>query len=321
MIGTILNGQNGQYQLESKIGEGAYGVVYKAINSATFSEIAVKVLIDAQNREAGDRMRREILIVSQLNHNNIIRVLDYGIGPSSMYWFAMPYMKSGSLDKKIVGDHSARFELINIVKLIRGIADGLSLYHQQGGIHRDIKPENILIDIDGTPKLADFGVARCPPQLINGNMTQSPLGTPNYMAPEVFQGKVCEKSDIYSLGVVFWELLHWKRRPSALTALTFERAFEPQIDALCAAMTSADLNNRPDAEIIAQKCDLLIAQFQRKQEAPKQTVTQESSSGWGWLLGMVAAAFVADKALANKWDGDAQRYRGSDGRFRGGRWS
>lgn len=331
MKGTLLDGQRGVYRLEGVLGDGAYGVVHKATDSGG-QVVAIKVLLDDKNQDARIRLMREIQIVSQLNHENIIQILDYGVGPDNIYWFAMPFMANGSLDK-ILQNPKAQFSASKALRLIRGIADGLAVYHDHDGIHRDIKPENILVHSDGTPKLADFGVGRCP-RLTQGNMTCTALGTPNYMAPEHRKNEACSKSDIYSLGIVLWELLHWKRHINPHAPPQFAMSLGQGVKDLYDSMVQLNHVERPDARMVSQQCAkltllLTISEFQKRpatvptqtSTAPMPAATQKSNnSGWGWLLAAAGGLLVLGAATSNEWDGDTRRYRGSDGRFRSGRW-
>ena len=130
-------------------------------------------------------------------------------------------------------------------------------------------------------------------------MTRSALGTPNYMAPELVQNRACSKSDIYALGVVLWELFHWKRHSTPLIPPQFERSFGEEVSNLYKSMIHSNSDERPDAGMVSQQCTRLIEELQRVSEVakkpaaipvqmPAQRATENkqksNNSGWGWLV-------------------------------------
>lgn len=194
-----------RYKISDRIGKGAMGTVYRATDAQTGREVALKVIsgdlsIDPEMQE---RFKREGEALRQLKHPNIVEFLDafqHGEG----YVIVMEYLPDGSLHE-LIAKGPLPIERANHIAL--ELCDALVRSHHLNIIHRDLKPENILLTEDGTPKLADFGVAR----LSEGTrMTRSgtQVGTPYYMAPEAWEGKTLDaQADIWSLGIVLYEML------------------------------------------------------------------------------------------------------------------
>lgn len=196
----------GPYRILEQIGAGGMATVYKAYQPSMDRYIAVKVLPAHLSRDPDftKRFQREARAISRLEHSHILPVYDYGEYEGTTY-IAMRYIKAGTLkDRMSMGGLS--FDEIN--RLISQIGAALDYAHRMGVIHRDVKPANILIDDQGDVYLSDFGLARMmePTQ----QLTESGvgLGTPAYMSPEQGQGiKVDHRSDIYSLGIILYEML------------------------------------------------------------------------------------------------------------------
>jgi serine/threonine-protein kinase len=199
----------GRYEIRGTLGQGAMGVVYRGWDTRLEMEVAVKVLLadpkDPATSEELKRLVREVKISRTLKHPNIVSVYDVDDDPATGRTFIVMEFIQGvplsSLPQKKV------LSFQDTVTLIGQVAGALDYAAQAGVVHRDIKPANILVDLDTlTPKLVDFGVAR----LQGANMTQAQaiLGTPHYMSPEQWRGEVADgRSDIFSLGVVLYELL------------------------------------------------------------------------------------------------------------------
>ena len=195
----------GHYKIISKIGAGGMGEVYLAEDTQLDREVALKFLPPhlCQDEDCRARFKREAQAVAKLNHPNVItiyEVSDYQGRP----FFAMEHVEGQSLRDLAKGKEPA---VDSIVELAIQICDGLSAAHDKKVIHRDIKPSNIVIDAYGRPKILDFGLA-----VIQGGKhltkTGSTLGTVRYMSPEQVQGQeVDHRSDLFSLGVVLYELI------------------------------------------------------------------------------------------------------------------
>lgn len=202
MIGRSL----GKYQIIEKLGEGGMATVYKAYDPSLERYVAIKV-IRAMNQIDSDfliRFQREARALAKLDHPYILKVLDYG-EEGGIPYLVMPFVAHGTLKQYI----NKRIGFKKAIEIIIPIAEALSYAHKRKIIHRDIKPANILFGESGEPILSDFGIAK---MLDAGDQTQLTgtglgIGTPAYMAPEQWNGVVDERTDIYALGIVLYELI------------------------------------------------------------------------------------------------------------------
>jgi serine/threonine-protein kinase len=205
--------QLGQYTLESKIGEGGMGVVYRARHAFLRRPTAIK-LVPAEHagRTSLARFEREVLQTSQLTHPNTVAIYDYGRTAQGVFYYAMEYLDGLSLEQ--LGQHDGPQPPGRVVHLIRQACGALGEAHRRGLIHRDIKPANLYLcvrgDIADYVKVLDFGLAKqlqtADPKLSTDGTV---LGTPLYMAPEgiVRPSEIDERADIYGLGAVAYFLL------------------------------------------------------------------------------------------------------------------
>ena len=195
----------GDYRLEKELGRGGMGVVYRAIQLSMNRPVALKILPRrlAKNESFVVRFLREARSAARLQHPNVVVAYDVGQSPDGYYYFAMEFVKGESLRALI--EREGALPEQQALALALGVAKGLKQAEQVGMIHRDVKPENILIAEDGTPKLADFGLAKAPD---DASVTQSGavFGTPYYISPEQAQGEadIDVRSDIYSLGATLY---------------------------------------------------------------------------------------------------------------------
>lgn len=198
----------GKYRLEKKIGEGAMAAVYRAYDPDLGRHVAVKILPMGflDDAEASKRFYQEIKALAGLSHPNIVRLLDAGREGNYAY-YVMEEMPGGSL-KQMLGKPLPYQQAAG---LLIPAAQGLTYAHSQGIIHRDVKPSNILLSESGEVKIADFGISRIlSDEETRERLTEigTSLGTPEYMSPEVAIGKTSdERADIYSLGIVLYELI------------------------------------------------------------------------------------------------------------------
>ena len=193
------------YKIVKTLGVGGQATVYLAIQKGFDREVALKVMspVLAADPSFGERFVREAKIVAKLSHKSIVTVYDVGES-GSFYYLAMEYLPGGDLKSKIAEGLKAREALTIISKL----AKALHFAHQKGYIHRDVKSENIIFDADGEPLLTDFGIAKASNSSTQMTQTGKLIGTPEYMSPEQCRGKTVDaRSDLYSLGVIFYEML------------------------------------------------------------------------------------------------------------------
>lgn len=200
----------GRYKYLEVIGEGGMATVYRGVQNSLNRPVAIKVLSAdlSDNPSIIKRFKRESLIIAQLNHPNIIHVIDKGTTSSGRPVFIMEFVEGQTLSDVIYQD-SLTFN--RKVDLVIQICKGLAYAHKLGVIHRDIKPANILVDNEGNARLLDFGIASFFKDKHASDESEAKLvmGTEAYMAPEQHLGiaETSELSDIYSLGVVIYELL------------------------------------------------------------------------------------------------------------------
>ncbi len=201
LIGKIFNNR---YWITEKIGTGGMAEVYKATDKVLSREVAVKVLHShyAQDSNFIARFKREAKAAANLTHPNIVAVHDWG-EEEGIYYIVMEYVKGKSL-REILNEKGP-LPVEWAIDIASQVLSALSFAHRKGVIHRDIKPHNILITDDGLVKVTDFGIAQVK---LLGEKEEEVMGTAYYISPEQVQGlPATEASDIYSLGVVFYEML------------------------------------------------------------------------------------------------------------------
>jgi serine/threonine-protein kinase len=202
----------GKYQVQDVLGQGGMGIVYRAFDPAIHRPVAIKTItksaLDPSDLQyALTRFRHEAQAVGRLTHPRIAAIYDYGEDVEIAY-IVMELVNGQSLFHHM--QNQAKFGLKEIGEMVRQLLDGLGYAHSLGVVHRDIKPSNILINDDGRIKLTDFGIAR----IDSSTLTQvgEIMGSPGYMAPEQFLGiDVDARSDLYSVGVIAYELLAGRR--------------------------------------------------------------------------------------------------------------
>ena len=221
MIGETL----GSYLIEAELGSGAMGVVYRGFNKTKNRTAAVKVISAEQvgKGKSLDRFKREIEILKQFNHPNIVRIVGGGV-TGGKYYYAMEYIKGPTLDK-VLGDRGP-LSWLEVVSLGIQLCDALQFAHDHQVVHRDLKPSNLMVTEAGQLKLTDFGIAKQldATQALTG--TGRTLGTAAYMAPEQIRGtpEISHKTDLYALGAVFYQMLTGDTPFKGATALVLMHA-------------------------------------------------------------------------------------------------
>lgn len=202
----------GRYEILSIIGRGAMGVVYRARDPLIGREVALKrvslsdLLPEDQRAEFNERFFREARAAGNLRHPNVVTIYDVGESDSVPY-MAMEYLTGGSLSALM---KAGPLPLKRAASIARQVALGLHYAHGRGIVHRDVKPDNIILDADGRPVVTDFGAAHL--QSSELTRTGEVLGTPHYMSPEQILGEEIDgRSDLFSLGVVFYLMVTGKR--------------------------------------------------------------------------------------------------------------
>lgn len=197
----------GPYRIISQVGKGGMATVYKAYQASVDRYVAVKVLPSqlAESKEFAARFQQEARIIANLEHPHILPIFDYGESDGVAY-FVMRYLDAGTLKERMVAGRP--LPLNEIDRIFTQLTEALGYAHGHGIVHRDLKPSNALIDSQGNIFLTDFGIAKllesASPRL---TQTDAILGTPAYISPEQAQSKsVDQRSDIYSLGIILYEM-------------------------------------------------------------------------------------------------------------------
>ena len=200
-----------QLEVIELLGQGGMGAVYKARQKQLDRFVALKILPPevGQNAAFSERFTREARSLAKLNHPQIVTVYEFGHTEDGLYYFLMEFVDGTDLRHIIQAGELTSDQALAIVPKV---CEALHYAHKKGIVHRDIKPENILLDTEGNVKIADFGLARLlgkPTSAYTLTQSGQRMGTPHYMAPEQIEHpqEVDHRADIYSLGVVFYEML------------------------------------------------------------------------------------------------------------------
>jgi serine/threonine protein kinase len=219
-----------QYEIESILGQGGMGAVYKGRQPGLDRFVAIKILPAemASDEQFVKRFQREARLLAKLQHPGIVAVYDSGQTREGHLYFVMEYVEGTDLRRVL---KTSQLTADQALELICQICEALQAAHKQGVVHRDIKPENILISSDGNVKLADFGLSRpLNEETIGLTMTNMVMGTPDYMSPEQREGNADERSDIFALGIVLYEMLTGKRPHGAFDPPSFKAQVDVRID-------------------------------------------------------------------------------------------
>ncbi|MEM6646703.1 MAG: serine/threonine-protein kinase [Bacteroidota bacterium] len=195
----------GKYHLREPLGQGGMGTVYRAFDPVIEREVALKVIhphvLNVPN--VRERFLREARTAGRLTHDNILTVYDFGAVGNQLF-IVMELLPGYDLDALL--HRTAQFPVAQVTAIGMQLADALAYAHRLGVVHRDLKPGNVRLLTDGRVKLMDFGLARL--EAAGGTVTNSRIGTPRYMAPELVRGETIDhRADVFSLGCVLYELL------------------------------------------------------------------------------------------------------------------
>ena len=199
-----------RYVLGDLLGSGGMARVFLTHDEALGRDVALKILWEqyADNEEFVERFKREARSAAALSHPNVVSVYDWGCSEDETYYIAMEYVPGGTLKDRIIGEGA--LDPSRAAELGCQVAEALGFAHKRGVIHRDVKPQNILLAASGEAKVADFGIARAVGAMAATSVSKTGmvLGTVAYMSPEQALGEpVGPQSDLYSLGVVLYEML------------------------------------------------------------------------------------------------------------------
>jgi tRNA A-37 threonylcarbamoyl transferase component Bud32 len=279
-VGTLLNAR---YRLDAQIGAGGMSTVYRAFDTVLERQVAIKLMHReiASESDQLERFRREARAVAQLNHPHVVGVIDAGEDSSTPY-IVFEYVEGETLKDRI--RRYGRLPVGESVAYAIEIARALGAAHDRQIVHRDVKPQNVLIDEEGTAKVTDFGIAR---SLTEEGLTADGrvLGTTDYVSPEQALGQdVGPQSDLYSLGVVLFEMLtgdvpfHGENQVSVAMKHVREELPDvllrrPEVSSALASVvdraTAKDLDRRyaTDADLIADLEDVLAIETARSGHA------------------------------------------------------
>lgn len=286
----------GRYHLLEPLGEGGMATVYRGYDTRLERPVAIKVIRTDFDRDPAflKRFEREARALAQLNHPNIVKVLDAGEHDASPY-VVMDYVGGGTLKTRT----GRPLPVAEAVRLVAPIARALDHAHRQGIVHRDIKPANILLAQDGRPMLSDFGIAKVLSGPVQTQLTATGIGigTPDYMAPELWKGVSTPASDIYALGVVLYELLTGQRPFQADTPVAVllkhvneplppPRKFAPGLSPALEQVLVKALDKQPENRFASMEA------FADALEGAAQPAPSERRGVVPWLMGLGAVAVI-----------------------------
>lgn len=194
-----------RYPVKKQLGSGAMGNVYLAEDIRLKREVALKQLAPglSSNKQLIARFRQEAVALARLSHPHIVQIYDF-FEAEGFLWIVMEFVNGGELEDKLKAEP---LELEHTLRLVKQLAEALSYAHAKGVIHRDFKPANVLLTESGDVKISDFGIAKLAQSSIHTQLN-TVMGTPSYMSPEQANGDSVDlRTDIYSLGIVFYQML------------------------------------------------------------------------------------------------------------------
>ncbi len=293
LIGRTF-GQNGQSLIQEKLGEGGMGVVFRALDQKNDRVVALKFLRNdgPVDPETIARFRNEGRKFGGLRHPNLVRVYALGREENILY-IASEFVEGRNLYQLIVRDGA--FKIDRALQVVQDAARGLAVAHAQMFVHRDLKPENILIrEADQVVKVLDFGIAKDLNSSVALTAAGSYLGTPSYSSPEQIRGEAIDaRSDIFTLGVILYELLsgkvafggrntaqilHATRKEQPIPVNKLNVEVTSPVGKLIDRMIMKNPGKRP------QSCDDVIAEIQKIRDMISSGITAEEETGFRGFL-------------------------------------
>lgn len=288
------------YEIQELIGGGGMGEVYRAILTARGRVVAMKVVSGRLTRdpEVTARFEAEVAALSQLNHPNVVRVLDHGETANGRHFLVMEYVDGCDLRRLL---RAQRMDLDRALDIFLKVCAGVSHAHERGFVHRDIKPANILIGADGTVKVADFGLAKTLVENSTGygfTQTRDTFGTPYYIAPEVTRsaGTADARADVYALGVLLYELLTGSVPMGQFTPLSKKTGLSKKIDGIvCLALADDPQRRLATVAELEAAVGKIAEDYRRryKKKAQSQRVLTAMSVLLMIGLGVAAGAWIS----------------------------
>jgi serine/threonine protein kinase len=207
---NLINAPFGKYHLLVRLGQGGMATVYKAYDSGLARYVAIKIMHPhlTDNEDFIERFQSEAIVVAGLRHPNIVQVHNADV-EQDKYYIVMEFIDGPSLEAKLIEQRlkNQYFSLVEILDIFKALASAVDYAHAKGIVHRDLKPSNIMFTVEGQAVLTDFGIARLT-DVVGYTMTGAVIGTPAYMSPEQAQGqRGDQRSDIYSLGVILYQMV------------------------------------------------------------------------------------------------------------------
>jgi serine/threonine-protein kinase len=284
----------GHYRIVDILGEGGMGIVYKAVDIHLERDIALKILNSQalNNPQFIERFKREARNQAQLNHPNIVPV--YGFTEEAhVLGIVMEYVEGETLENII--DKKGRIPLLQALEILKQILHGAAYAHSKGFVHRDIKPSNIIVNNDGIAKIMDFGISKSLNETKGITRTGSKLGTILYMSPEQIKAvEPTNQSDIYSIGITFYEMIsgknpfdigtdyqimeaHLKMNPPRLSAMIGN--VEQEVDDIIARALNKSLKKRyASCEEFLEDIDGLLEKLKARKEKTNSRVKEKTAA-------------------------------------------
>jgi serine/threonine protein kinase len=279
---TLLPGT--RYRLVRELGKGAMGVVHEALHLDLMRTVALKVL-DGERLgvEAEKRFKVEARAIAQLAHENLVKLYEFGVAADGRPFYAMELLSGESLDRKLEREKGMDYR--EAVRIGVQACRALEAAHAANVIHRDIKPANLFLSPDGKVKLLDFGVAKAAFNVEAAGEEMQMVGTPEYMAPEQARGEADERSDVYALGAVLFELMSGRlpheaespvllldsklrSQPQSLRVIAPERGIPKMLDATVSRALSTEPAQRFNSA--AEMREALEAALREPEMAPPE---------------------------------------------------
>jgi serine/threonine-protein kinase len=227
---ALIGSKVGPYEVLALLGEGGMGRVYRARHESLGRDAALKVILSTTHVDPEDvrRFKREARLMSRLSHPNVVRLYDCG-SAGDLPWIAMELIPGQDLKQRSL--QGPRPTVADVVEWVRQACSGIAALHEAGVVHRDLKPENLMLLIDGSIRVMDFGLAKSPEATLL-TAAGDVIGTPAYVAPETLTGQPYdERSDVYQLGMVLYILLAGRSPFACGTLLALLQAIATQVPA------------------------------------------------------------------------------------------
>lgn len=279
----------GKYQLQSILGEGGMGLVYRAYDPHLARVVAIKTIRNSllegkSGHELRDRFRREARAEGKLIHQNIITIYEYHEDSEGTPFFVMEYVEGKDLKQYL--SKGIRFNLDKSLNIVEQILGALAFSHKNGIVHRDIKPANIILLEDGTIKIADFGIAKM--EESEYTRTGMILGTPQYSSPEQqFGGMVDARTDLYSTGAVLYELITGKKALSVVNSRKGKRKIRSDISYHSDDPKADRILSQVVAKAMSQDADDRFHSADEFLQALQQARPTPTPKAHRWLPGLV----------------------------------